>query len=149
MLFGGNSGYVNVMLYVHRVSCSHLHCHSSITKFRMLTVLLPCSVPFFLVLYVGKVIMTEWPKYLLILFKIFYFIGQFFRSFPFSPILQTFMIFSEMLTWIIVCVLQHLTLMIWNSLYWCFLFQADSCHTIVCVTGNGKVNGFNAAETSV
>jgi hypothetical protein len=134
---------------IRHVSCSHLHCHSSGTKFSVCTVLLPRSLPFFLVLIVGKVIMTEWPKYQLILFKMFYFIGQFFRSFLFSPILQTFMIFSEMLTGIIFHVLQHLTLMIWNSLYRCFLFQADSCRAIVCGTGSGKANGFNAAEISV
>ena len=48
-----------VMLYERSVSCSHLHCHSSGTKFRMHTLLLPSSLPFFLVLRVGKVIMTE------------------------------------------------------------------------------------------
>jgi hypothetical protein len=41
--------YHNVMLYVCRVSRSHLHCHSYGTHFRMHTVLLPCSLPFFVV----------------------------------------------------------------------------------------------------
>jgi len=39
----------NVMLHVRRVSRSHLHCHSSGTHFRMHTILLPCSLPFFIV----------------------------------------------------------------------------------------------------